>query len=359
MEDEIGSAAELFEAAELRDVVMHQVVASRETGPDAEGLGLPPEALYAPGSPDESVATELRTRVGGLELGVRVAVTTRNAYAAFHVDAEAVFALPAPIASGRQDIVQEFMEQVGGPAVFPYIRAAVASLAAQLSVPASPLPLLHSMDMELATDQLAPPHDDDDPPPQHPEDDPTRYVHGTYAVREVIGLHDVGEISRDLRSAKFMIDTQTQQLVQVGDDELDVTQVESIAEMLKMDPALFWPHLREEGDSAPETDPGIEMLLNTMADTVTAACHEVVTAAHAGSDTLTDDTNIWEWPVEVISEPGKPATVVLGTGGPYVEVSADGNAAARLDCYWGSIHVTRHDPIFDTFLDVYIPERNT
>lgn len=359
MEDEIASAAELFEAAELRDVVMHQLVANRETGPDADALGMPPEALHARGSPDESVAMELCTRVGGLELGVRVAVTTRNAYAAFHVDAEAVFALPAPIASGRQDIVQEFIEHVGGPAVFPYIRAAVASLAAQLSVPASPLPLLHSVDMELATDNLDPHPDDDDPPPPDPDDDPNRYVHGTYTVREVIGLPDVGEISRDLRSTNFMIDTQTQTIVQLGDNDLDVTQVESIAEMLKKDPGLFWPHLREEGDSAPETDPGIEMLLNTMADTVTVACHEVVTAAHAGSDTLTDDTNIWEWPVEVISEPGKPATVVLGTGGPYVEVSADGNAAARLDCYWGSIHVTRHDPIFDTFLDVYIPERNT
>ncbi|CAN1559316.1 hypothetical protein MCEMIE22_02584 [Mycobacteriaceae bacterium] len=254
MDDEIGSAAELFEAAELREVVMHQLVANREAGPDAEILGLPPEALRAPGSPAESVAMELRTRVGGLELGVRAAVTTRNAYAAFHVDAEAVFALPVPIATGRQDIVQEFIEQVGGPALFPYIRAAVASLAAQLSVPASPLPLLHSVDVELMTDHLAPNLGDDDHLPSHPEDaDEDRYVHGKFAEKIVVQLDGVGTLERVERSAAFMIDTQTQQLVQVGDDTLDVAQVDFIATMLQIDPSVFWPHLREDEDSVQET----------------------------------------------------------------------------------------------------------
>ena len=70
MGDEIGSAAELFDVAELREVVMHHLGATCEAGPDAEALGLPPELLYAPGSPDEPMAMDLRSRVGGLELGV-------------------------------------------------------------------------------------------------------------------------------------------------------------------------------------------------------------------------------------------------------------------------------------------------
>lgn len=249
MEDEIGSAAELFEAAELREIVMHQVAANREAGPEAVALALPPEALHAPGLPDESVDMELRTRVGGLELGVRIAVQTRNAYATFHVDVEAVFVLPVPIATGRQDIVQEFIEHIGGPAVFPYIRTAVASLAAQLSVPASPLPLLHSVDMELATDDL-PPHSDGD--------DEDRYVNGTFSEQSVIELEGEVTLTRVERSTAFIIDTQTQQLVQVGDDTLDVGQVDVIAEMLQIDPAVFWPHLRREGEAeeaAPDEDP--------------------------------------------------------------------------------------------------------
>lgn len=240
MEDEIGSAAELFDVAELREVVMHHLGATREAGPDAEALGLPPEALYAPGSPEEPVAMELRTRVGGLELRVRIAVQTRNAYAAFWVDAEAVFGLPAPIVTGRQDIVQEFTAQVGGPSVFPYVRAAVASLAAQLSVPASPLPLLHVVDMELATADLS-------ALPDTNEED--RYVHGTFSEQSVIELDSEVTLSRVERSTAFIIDTQTQQLVQVGDDTLDVGQVDVIAEMLEIDPSVFWPHLRVEGES--------------------------------------------------------------------------------------------------------------
>lgn len=244
MEDEIGSAAELFEVAELREVVTHQLVANRETAPDAVALELPPDALHAPGSSDEPMTMELRTRVGGLELRVRIAVETRNAYATFTVDTEAIFALPVPIATGRQDIVQEFVEQVGVRAVFPYIRAAVATLAAQLSVPASPLPLLQIVDMEPETVEV----------PQRPDsDDEDRYVHGTFSEQSLIELDGVGTLSRVERSTAFIIDTQTQQLVQVGDDTLDVGQVDVIAEMLQIDPAVFWPHLREGGDSGSES----------------------------------------------------------------------------------------------------------
>jgi hypothetical protein len=254
MDDEISSADELFKAAELREVVVHQLVANREPGPDPEVLGLPPEKLHAPGSADDSAAAEFCTSVGGRELSVRIAVTTRNGYAAFHVDVEAVFALPAPITTGSQDIVQEFMEQVGGPTVFPYIRTAVASLAAQMSVPALPLPLLNSVEMELATDQSAPHDDYADHLPLHPEQgDEDRFVHGQVAMQTAVIIDGLGTATRTDEVADFLIDTRTQQLVQMGGEgTIAVDQIDFIAEVLQIDPAVFWPDLREEGDSATE-----------------------------------------------------------------------------------------------------------
>ena len=85
--------------------------------------------------------------------------------------------------------------------------------------------------------------------PPHPEDgDEDRYVHGTYAIQHVIGIDNVGKLYKTMTEAAFIIDTQTQQLVQFGaEGEVDVSQVEVIAEMLQMDPATFWPHLGEEG----------------------------------------------------------------------------------------------------------------
>ena len=240
MGDEIGSAAELFDVAELREVVMHHLGATCEAGPDAEALGLPPELLYAPGSPDEPMAMDLRSRVGGLELGVRIAVTTRNAYAAFWVDAEAVFTLPGPIAAGQDDIVQEFIEQVGGPALFPYIRATVASLAAQLSVPASPLPLLQSFEMELATDQhhsadteLAP-----DQLPPHPEsDDEDRYVNGQIAKQTAVKIDKLGILTRTDEVCAFMIDTLTREVVQLGGETIVASEIDFIKQVLAMSDA--------------------------------------------------------------------------------------------------------------------------
>ena len=84
--------------------------------------------------------------------------------------------------------------------------------------------------------------------PPHPDnEDEDRYVHGTYSIRQVIELDQVGTLTKTDRSTQFMIDTQTQQLVQIGDDTLDVTEVEVIAQMLHIDPAVFWPHLDQEG----------------------------------------------------------------------------------------------------------------
>ncbi|MBV5246751.1 hypothetical protein KUF57_24775 [Mycolicibacterium sp. PAM1] len=78
---------------------------------------------------------------------------TCNAYGDFVIDGEAIFDLPAPVSARHASIVDEFTEQVGVTALFPYLRAAVASLAAQLCVPASPLPLLRSGAVTLTHDE--------------------------------------------------------------------------------------------------------------------------------------------------------------------------------------------------------------
>lgn len=153
MPDEIETTAQLVELAVLRDVVIHELVADRKTAPDTHDVDLPPEELRSPQSPDDDVAMSLGTRLEDHRLGVRCRVETCNAYGEFVVDGEAIFDLPAPVSARQPNIVDEFTEQVGVAAVFPFLRAAVASLAAQLSVPASPLPLLRSGAVTLTRDE--------------------------------------------------------------------------------------------------------------------------------------------------------------------------------------------------------------
>lgn len=154
MPDEIETLAQLIELAELREVVVHELVANRNHVGGIELAGLPPEELHAPDSPDEAGALlRFNIRLEDTELGVRCQVQTCNAYGTFRVDGEAIFALPLPVSPSKPEIVAEFVEQVGAPSVFPYIRAAVASLAAQMSVAASPLPLLNSGEIALVLDE--------------------------------------------------------------------------------------------------------------------------------------------------------------------------------------------------------------
>lgn len=154
MPDEIETIAQLIDLAELREIVVHQVAANRQIATEPTALGLSPDELYAPGSADDDAAMRFRVRLNDDELCVRCLLQTRNAYGSFLVDGEAIFTLPAPISPNKLEIVQEFAEQVGALAVFPYVRAAVSSLAAQLSVPASPLPLFRVGDVTLTQDEV-------------------------------------------------------------------------------------------------------------------------------------------------------------------------------------------------------------
>lgn len=63
---------------------------------------------------------------------------------------------------------------------------------------------------------------------------------------------------------------------------------------------------------------------------------------------------IHEYPLEVVDERGREFAVVLSTGGPHVEVVADGPQSARLEGYWAGERVTRYGDYLSTFLDYFI-----
>lgn len=196
MGDEIHTTAELKEQAQLREVVILRVAADR-AGASPLTLDCPPEELHAPESTEDFAAVELGTRLSDTELVVTLAVHTCNAYAGFHADVEAIFDLPAPIALSKEAIVEEFTRTVGATTVFPYIRAAVASLAGQLSVLASPLPLLPAGGMELLTAEASRPAVPDGV-----------LTSGTYTRTNDEGTtEELGE---------FFIDAQTGNLVRIG-----------------------------------------------------------------------------------------------------------------------------------------------
>lgn len=71
-------------------------------------------------------------------------------------------------------------------------------------------------------------------------------------------------------------------------------------------------------------------------------------------DRYGNTTPIGEYPLEVVDERGRPFAVVIGTGGPHIEVTADGDSSARLVGYHGSDKAYRYGDVFDTFLDWFI-----
>lgn len=198
MADEIETTAELTDLAVLGQIVVHELVATRSTAADPHEVGLPPEELRAPDSPDDDVAMNLRTRLEDHCLGVRCRIETCNAYGNFVVDGEAIFDLPAPVSSRQPHIVDEFTEQVGITVLLPYIRAAVATLAAQLSVPASPLPLLHAGAVTLM-------HDGE----PAVEEEPTEFfMHGTVTTTTDDGGQE--------HVAEFFMDEETGLVTRIG-----------------------------------------------------------------------------------------------------------------------------------------------
>lgn len=61
-----------------------------------------------------------------------------------------------------------------------------------------------------------------------------------------------------------------------------------------------------------------------------------------------------DYPLEVIDERGRNFAVVLATGGPHIEIEADGQGDAVLRGYWGGEQVTLHGDVFNRVLDWFI-----
>lgn len=71
-------------------------------------------------------------------------------------------------------------------------------------------------------------------------------------------------------------------------------------------------------------------------------------------DEYGNESPISERPLAVVDERGRQFVVVISTGGPHIEVTADRNQRAYLAGYWGGEKATLHGDHFDTFLDYFV-----
>ncbi|QPO16802.1 hypothetical protein SEA_KASHFLOW_203 [Mycobacterium phage KashFlow] len=69
-------------------------------------------------------------------------------------------------------------------------------------------------------------------------------------------------------------------------------------------------------------------------------------------DEYGNESPISEWPLSVEVKIGRPLAVVIGTGGPHIEIAQDlSNGSAKLAGYWGGERVYRYGDEFSTVLD--------
>lgn len=65
-----------------------------------------------------------------------------------------------------------------------------------------------------------------------------------------------------------------------------------------------------------------------------------------------NESPIYEWPLSIEVKIGRPLAVVIGTGGPHLEIVQDlSDGRAKLAGYWGGEQVYRHGDDFQTVLD--------
>jgi hypothetical protein len=64
--------------------------------------------------------------------------------------------------------------------------------------------------------------------------------------------------------------------------------------------------------------------------------------------------DISDYPLEIVDERGREYAVVICTGGPHIEVVADGGNRARIEGYWWGSRCTLTGDYFDVFLDWFI-----
>ena len=72
----------------------------------------------------------------------------------------------------------------------------------------------------------------------HPENtDEDRYVYGQVAIQTVVTIDGLGTVTRTDAVCDYMIDTETNQLVQIGGEgEIAADEIDFIAEMLALSP---------------------------------------------------------------------------------------------------------------------------
>ena len=71
-------------------------------------------------------------------------------------------------------------------------------------------------------------------------------------------------------------------------------------------------------------------------------------------DACGNESPIWEWPLSVEVKIGRPLAVVIGTGGPHIEIVQDlSGGGAKLAGYWGGEQVYRYGDEFQTVLDYF------
>ena len=62
-----------------------------------------------------------------------------------------------------------------------------------------------------------------------------------------------------------------------------------------------------------------------------------------------------EYVLDVVDERGRPFAVVISTGGPHIEIEAEGGGQARLVGYWGGKTCERWDSdLFGEVLDYFV-----
>ena len=83
----------------------------------------------------------------------------------------------------------------------------------------------------------------------------------------------------------------------------------------------------------------------------------VIYSVEDHEDPTVDGTGILDYGLELVTEVGRPWTWVLATGGPHIEVVADGTSSATLVGYWGGERVERSGDHIDTVLDYLLGER--
>lgn len=71
-------------------------------------------------------------------------------------------------------------------------------------------------------------------------------------------------------------------------------------------------------------------------------------------DWLDAHDKLSEYPLAVVDERGRNFAVVLATGGPHIEIEAEGWRSASLHGYWGGEHVVLSGEVFDRVLDWFI-----